>query len=75
MLVAMLIFAYLHSVTGWHTTWVLVQEVRLIAELVRPVWLMHVIASIDVVAHRFDHLGRESGRPAHRDACRLLLVL
>ena len=28
MLVAMLIFAYLHSVTGWHTTWILVQEVR-----------------------------------------------
>ena len=27
MLVAMLVFAYLHSVTGWHTTWVLVQEV------------------------------------------------
>jgi hypothetical protein len=27
MLLAMLLFAYVHAKTGWHTVWVLVQEV------------------------------------------------
>jgi hypothetical protein len=34
MLVAMLIFAYLQSVTGWHTVWVLVQQGIVIVGLI-----------------------------------------
>jgi hypothetical protein len=27
MLLAMLVFAYVHAKTGWHTVWIVVQEV------------------------------------------------
>jgi len=34
MLVAMLIFAYLHAVTGWHAVWVIVQQSIVVVGLV-----------------------------------------
>ena len=53
MLLAMLAFAYVHSRTGWHTTWVVVQEVRHF--LLLRLSAAKLIPLTDDPSHRCDH--------------------
>jgi hypothetical protein len=62
MLLAMLAFAYVHARTGWHTVWIVVQQVSQIpiinGEVTLPADKIDDI-DVDYSPHRSHHLNRE----------------